>query len=156
MKLSSIGISIGSFALLLAIFSFWAGPFSPAPTLTMESSVAEKITSFTSYIYKMTRNKCLDILKKKGNQVKIMKEWSFDEKYFPDFMESDHLNRLNKERVNQAIQQLKPEQAACIRLFYLHHMSYQEIVAETDFDTNQVKSHLQNGKRKLTQLISKF
>ncbi len=39
-KLSFIGISIGSIALLLALFHFYAGPFSPQPTL--ENTVAEK------------------------------------------------------------------------------------------------------------------
>lgn len=116
----------------------------------------EKVKSFSALIYKMTTNKCLDILKKKGNQAELMKNWSINKKYFPDFMESEHLNRLNKERVSQAIKKLKPEQEACIRLFYLQNLSYQEIVAETGFNAKQVKSHLQNGKRKLTQLISKF
>lgn len=38
--LSFIGIGIGSISLLLALFHFYAGPFSPQPTL--EDSVAEK------------------------------------------------------------------------------------------------------------------
>ena len=126
----------------------------------MEQLVAspptEKIHAFNSFIYTLTRNKCLDILKKRGKQAENRKKWSNDKKYFPDFMESEYLNRLNRERVGLAIKKLKPEQEACIRLFYLKNFTYQEIVAETGFSTNQVKSHLQNGKRKLTQLISKF
>jgi len=98
----------------------------------------------------------LDILKKRGKQAENRKNWSKDKKYFPDFMESEYLNRLNRERVGEAIKKLKPEQEACIRLFYLKNFTYQEIVTATGFSTNQVKSHLQNGKRKLTQLISKF
>jgi hypothetical protein len=39
-KLSFIGIGLGSIALLLALFHFYAGPFSPQPTL--EDTVAEK------------------------------------------------------------------------------------------------------------------
>ncbi len=39
-KLSFIGIGVGSVALLLALFHFYAGPFSPQPTL--EDTVAEK------------------------------------------------------------------------------------------------------------------
>lgn len=39
-KLSFIGIGIGAMALLLALFHFYAGPFSPQPTL--EDTVAEK------------------------------------------------------------------------------------------------------------------
>ena len=39
-NLSFTGIAIGSVALLLVLVHFWAGPFSPQPTL--ESSVAER------------------------------------------------------------------------------------------------------------------
>lgn len=42
-KFGYIGISIGSVALLLALVHFWAGPFSPQPTL--ETTVAEKAAS---------------------------------------------------------------------------------------------------------------
>lgn len=35
-----IGIGVGAIALLVAIFHFWAGPFSPQPSL--EKTVAEK------------------------------------------------------------------------------------------------------------------
>jgi hypothetical protein len=41
--ISFIGIAIGAMALLLAILHFWAGPFSPQPTL--EQTVAEKAVS---------------------------------------------------------------------------------------------------------------
>ena len=41
--LSFIGIGLGSVALLLAIFHFWAGPFSPQPSL--EQTIAEKAVS---------------------------------------------------------------------------------------------------------------
>mgnify|MGYP001825974160 CR=1 FL=1 len=42
-KFSFVGIAIGAVALLLAIVHFWAGPFSPQPT--MEQTVAEKAVS---------------------------------------------------------------------------------------------------------------
>jgi len=42
-KLGLIGIGVGAAALLLALISFWAGPFSPQPTL--ETTVAEKAAS---------------------------------------------------------------------------------------------------------------
>jgi hypothetical protein len=42
-KISYFGIGIGAIALLLAIVHFWAGPFSPQPSL--EQSVAEKAVS---------------------------------------------------------------------------------------------------------------
>ena len=39
-NLSFIGIGVGAVALLLALFHFYAGPFSPQPTL--EDAIAEK------------------------------------------------------------------------------------------------------------------
>ncbi|MCP3702192.1 MAG: hypothetical protein GY954_04575 [Alteromonas sp.] len=42
-KFGFIGIAIGGIALLLALVHFWAGPFSPQPTL--ETTVAEKAAS---------------------------------------------------------------------------------------------------------------
>lgn len=39
-KFASIGLTAGSIGLLLALFTFWAGPF--APKQTVESVVAEK------------------------------------------------------------------------------------------------------------------
>ena len=42
-KISFTGIAIGAMALLLAVVHFWAGPFSPQPTL--EQTVAEKAVS---------------------------------------------------------------------------------------------------------------
>jgi len=42
-NLSFIGIGLGSVALLLAIVHFWAGPFSPQPSL--EQTVAAKAVS---------------------------------------------------------------------------------------------------------------
>ena len=41
--ISFIGIGLGSIALLLAIVHFWAGPFTPQPSL--EQTVAEKAVS---------------------------------------------------------------------------------------------------------------
>lgn len=38
-----IGIAIGGIALMLALVHFWAGPFSPQPTL--ETTIAEKAAS---------------------------------------------------------------------------------------------------------------
>ncbi|NIT55752.1 MAG: hypothetical protein GWN00_05790 [Aliifodinibius sp.] len=45
-KIGFVGIAVGSMALLLALVHFWAGPFSPQPTL--ETTVAEKAASIKS------------------------------------------------------------------------------------------------------------
>lgn len=69
MKLSSIGITLGSIALLMALFSFWAGPFAPQPTL--ETSIAEKVASI--------RTATLDALKGKEVEKKFIDvSWDID------------------------------------------------------------------------------
>lgn len=45
-KFAAVGIALGAVALLLALTHFWAGPFSPQPTL--ETVVAEKAAAIRS------------------------------------------------------------------------------------------------------------
>ena len=54
-KFGFIGIGVGAIALLLALVHFWAGPFSPQPTI--ETVVSQKAASI--------RNAALDALKGK-------------------------------------------------------------------------------------------
>lgn len=116
----------------------------------------ENLHSFSSWIYNLTKNKCLDVLKAKGTYTENLKNMPFEEKYLPNFMESRFGNRLNREKIDNAISQLKESQASCIRLFYFDNLCYEDIAAATGFNTKQVKSHLQNGKRQLSKLISKI
>jgi len=64
-----IGIVIGSIALLLSLIHFWAGPFSPKPTI--ESVVAEKTASI--------RKAAIDALKgKKPEKKTFVSKWDAD------------------------------------------------------------------------------
>jgi RNA polymerase sigma-70 factor (ECF subfamily) len=54
------------------------------------------------------------------------------------------LNLLEK-----VMEQLKPVQKECIRLFFIEQLSYEEIMNKTQLSFKEVKSHLQNGKRNL-------
>ena len=49
---------------------------------------------------------------------------------------------------------LKDEQRRCVELFYIKDMSYQQIVQETGYTMNEVKSYIQNGKRNLKIYIT--
>ena len=64
-----IGIAIGSIALLLSLVHFWAGPFSPQPTI--ETIVSEKISSI--------RSAALDALNgEEPTQTYFSKKWTAD------------------------------------------------------------------------------
>jgi RNA polymerase sigma-70 factor (ECF subfamily) len=55
--------------------------------------------------------------------------------------------------IKKAIDKLGDEQRSCIQLFFFQNKSYKDIVEMTPFTEKQVKSFLQNGKRKLKILL---
>jgi len=54
LKFGNVGIVFGAIALLLSLTHFWAGPFSPKPTL--ENYVAEKAVSIRNAIENIKNN----------------------------------------------------------------------------------------------------
>ena len=107
--------------------------------------VSHSIQRFKSWLYMVTKNECLMLLRKKGRLTsEITKELeSKDEIHLKEEREVQ-LNLLE-----EAITTLKDEQRQCIELFYLEQKSYQEIVTLLKWDLNKVKSAIQNGKRNL-------
>lgn len=111
------------------------------------------ITYFKSWLYVISKNYVLSILRKnKFNKFQLVEEWS------PDFMENSEVEHLNinfetnedwEDRLKLGIESLKEAQQVCIELFYIQKKSYVEVAQMTGFDLNQVKSHIQNGKRNL-------
>ena len=106
---------------------------------------SHNIQRFKSWLYMVTKNECLMLLRKKRHlTTEIMKE-----------LESSNELHLKEEKevqlnlLEQAITKLKDEQRQCIELFYLEQKSYQEIVFELKMDLKKVKSAIQNGKRNL-------
>ena len=79
------------------------------------------------------------------------------------FMETEtnsHLNKTEEKEIQytlleKAIEELNEDQRKCIKLFYLKERSYNEIVDETGYSLNEVKSFIQNGKRNLKIKLEK-
>lgn len=122
--------------------------------LLIPASKAE-VRNFKSWIYTLTKNQCLMDMRRKRPESSP----SALEKLQDELMENDekqHLIDMNssEETLLLAIEQLKPEQGKCIKLFYLNHHSYAEITQLTGYDDKQVKSHIQNGKRNLRLILS--
>jgi RNA polymerase sigma-70 factor (ECF subfamily) len=114
--------------------------------------------NFKGWLYVLSKNYCLMQLRKK--QSKVNKEAQVQH----EFMESSqaaHSNvdddeeqlEVNLEKLGEAINKLKDEQRICIELFYLKGKSYNDIVNHTGLDYKSVKSHIQNGKRNLKNLM---
>ncbi|MCR9171966.1 MAG: sigma-70 family RNA polymerase sigma factor [bacterium] len=106
---------------------------------------SHNIQHFKSWLYMVTKNECLMLLRKKGRvTAELTKELEAGDELELTVKKEEQLVALE-----DAIDDLKEEQQSCIKLFYLESRSYQEISALLKMDLKKVKSAIQNGKRNL-------
>lgn len=114
-----------------------------------------KIDFFKSWLYMVAKNHCL--MQLRGQQGKYTQQLK-DEAAI-EHGETQKIDLLENEKtfvlLEQSIQELSNEQKQCVTLFYLERKSYQQISELTGFRLMQVKSYIQNGKRKLRMLLEK-
>lgn len=120
------------------------------------------IQNFKSWIYTITKNECLMHLrhKKSGDRLKEENLKKLDveimEYPVPDHLLSDGDGEYHIRYLETAINTLSSEQKQCIELFYLNEKSYREVEQITGYSYNEVKSHIQNGKRNLKQMMERM
>jgi len=109
-----------------------------------------EISNFKSWLFTYTRNHCLMKIRKKSldtvpaeNYLNILNDDIFKE------VKEKEKTENNIEKLENAINKLPDEQQMCIKLFYLEDKSYKEICDITGFNDKNVKSYIQNGKRRL-------
>ncbi len=108
-----------------------------------------EIEYFKSWLYMVTKNECLMLLRKKNFDVPL----ELEQIEANETDESHDQQEINYSLLEQKIKSLKPEQKLCIELFYIKGMSYNEISEEVNITIKQVKSAIQNGKRNLKILL---
>lgn len=117
-----------------------------------------EIQAFRPWIYAVMKNHCLQELRK-GNHA-IFVDFDFN----THIMESDEILHLlnedesedeRKEVLERCMKKLPVNQRIAIIRFFMEDMSYADIVSNTGYDLNQVKSYIQNGKRNLKICIEK-
>lgn len=107
--------------------------------------VQNEIQQFKGWLYTVTRNECLMMLRKKGTvSLELTREPAEEEESV-----NKGLLEIQLSSLEAAIADLKEEQRDCIRLFYLERKSYEEVATTLNLDLNKVKSAIQNGKRNL-------
>ncbi len=124
-----------------------------------------KIEYVNKWLYTITKNKCISILREEQRNSRQQEAWKDFEKSGPGFMENEGYLRLysegtkessgNSQLLQEAIAQLEEGQRLCIRLFFYEKKSYKDISEATGYDISQVKSYLQNGKRRLGLIMSR-
>lgn len=114
---------------------------------------------FRPWLHTVAKNHCMMHFRKEARQQKqevILKNSvnGLVENPEEDHLESEAEKAAIAEQLSAGITALKEEQRRCVELFYLQKKSYQQIAEETGYSINEVKSHIQNGKRNLKIFIS--
>jgi len=114
----------------------------------------QEINSFGSWLYVLSRNYCLMQLRS-GKKMQYVPFEDFVES--PDFQHQDDPG--DKERkltaLELCLEKLPERQKQTINLFFLQEKCYKDIVDNTGFSLNDVKSYIQNGKRNLKICMDK-
>lgn len=112
-----------------------------------------EVQHFKSWLYMVSKNHCLMILRKKKNTTSDISEMQIAaEEVEPNKFE---MQELKFNDLDQALLELKEDQKTCIMLFYIEEKSYQQIAEMTNYTLKDVKSHIQNGKRNLKISLEK-
>lgn len=106
------------------------------------------IEKFAAWIGVVVRNTCLISLRQQRKVVALSHE-----------MPASDLESIDKEEelqeVEKKLSMLNKAQQLCLRLFYLDDKSYKEVGIISGYTQDEVKSHIQNGKRNMKNLLSK-
>jgi RNA polymerase sigma factor (sigma-70 family) len=113
------------------------------------------VQNFRSWLHTVTRNYCLMQLRQNKEDLDEDISDKFMEKADDSHQVDEFMIDLQLNHLESCLSTLNEEQQICIRMFYIDEKSYKEIVAETGFDENKVKSYIQNGKRNLKICIEK-
>lgn len=114
-----------------------------------------RVEYFKSWLYAIAKNHCLMALRSPARNMTEIPENRLSN--LGDMEEQARRADLESSlmALEKAIAGLNAEQRTCIELFYLGKKSYKEISAATGMGVNEVKSHIQNGKRNLRLIIER-
>jgi RNA polymerase sigma factor (sigma-70 family) len=111
------------------------------------------VQCFKAWLYMSAKNYCLMQLRKTSNT----RYTENIEKYDMENETDMHLILEKEDKLNQmhrVLLNLEPNQQCCINEFYLKKQSYANIQSQYGFTFNEVKTHIQNGKRMLKKLMT--
>lgn len=128
-----------------------------------EKSMADlkvhEIKQFDHWIYVVAKNHCLGLFRSetvsrgRHEQYAYMQRQEKEEEV--DDIQVHELKERGLRRLELALEQLNAPQQKCVKMFYLEDRSYTEISELTGMSYNEVKTHLQNGKRNLKLILSR-
>jgi RNA polymerase sigma-70 factor, ECF subfamily len=122
-------------------------------------------TRFTTWLYRLVTNICLDGLRRRGRQVESLDEalgedeaaTRADRLVDPDrWAQPDEQLRFRESatEVRAALARLPAAQRLALTLHYFEDMRYEEIATVMGLPLNTVKSHIRRGKERMAALLA--
>ncbi len=113
------------------------------------------INNFKSWLHVVTKNYCLEQLRKKGRKPTVLIDH--------ESVQSLEILHHDKEfdivqgnsELKHCMQRLTANQKMCVIQFYYEEKSYKDIALEMELTTENVRSHIQNGRKKLKNCLQK-
>ena len=119
----------------------------------------EEILNFRAWLYVVTKNHCLMLLRSRKSESVRMETMLSDPTFFMEKEEMmhpmDNDEGIDMKRLEECIERLKEEQKSCIQLFYYEGWGYRQIAGNLGMAESKVKSYIQNGKRNLRLCLQK-
>jgi RNA polymerase sigma-70 factor, ECF subfamily len=119
-----------------------------------------EVKKFSFWVHSVARNYCFMMLRSRKAMHYIDAESSPGiDAFVKNETEEHQIKAYEKEAelqmLEEAIDELNPEQRMCIDMFYIKKMCYQDVAEISGFTIKQVKSYIQNGKRNIKIYMEK-
>jgi len=126
---------------------------------SMEDLKNHDVKQFDHWIYVVAKNHCLGLFRaetvSRGRYEQYAHAQRQEREEDVDDIQVHELKERGLRRLELALEQLNAPQQKCVKMFYLEDRSYSEISELTGMSYNEVKTHLQNGKRNLKLILSR-
>jgi RNA polymerase sigma-70 factor (ECF subfamily) len=119
--------------------------------------LVHEISNFRSWLHSVVANQCRMTLRRRKSAPAAVEA---SEELLDAVLASARAPREEEEEdrlidaLPAALARLPEGQRRCVELFYLEGLSYAEVTGRTGYASNEVKSHIQNGKRNLRKLLA--
>ena len=117
--------------------------------------------SFSTWLYRLTSNACVDLLRREGRHRSAAGPSLDDEELSLDVPDTalspqDEAERQElREAIDRGLAALSPEHREILILREMHQLSYDEIAEALSLDTGTVKSRISRARRQLRNFLLK-
>ena len=113
-------------------------------------------SKFSTWLYKITYNTCLDYLKKNKNQKKVIQIDTIIEAKVDNLSNAINAIELKKRRkiIDESLQLLPYDETFLLVLFYFDDQNINEIAETLGINSNNVKIKLHRSRKKLATILS--